>query len=78
MSGATISATSMFYVERSTTSDMPDGRPLPPADGHVWCLVHRVDGATLWRRIFVSSGADGARRRGTKERAPQRKDHTNG
>jgi hypothetical protein len=43
-------------IERTVTSDMDDGQPLPPLieDGLVWRIVRRADGRTLWRRIFLS------------------------
>jgi hypothetical protein len=49
-------------VELSTTTDLPDGQPLPPpcdCDA-VWHVVRRDDSHTLWRRIFVSPPPSGA------------------
>jgi hypothetical protein len=44
-----------FIVEHATTSDMDDGRPLPPLieGGIVWHVVYRSNSQTKWRRIFL-------------------------
>ena len=44
-------------IEHAVTADMADGQPLPPLieDGRVWHVVHRADGRTIWRRLFLKS-----------------------
>jgi hypothetical protein len=46
-----------LVVERTTTTDMDDGQPMPPwiEDGIVWHIVRRADGLTQWRRISLSA-----------------------
>jgi hypothetical protein len=43
-------------IEHCVTADMADGQSLPPLieDGVVWHAVHRADGCTIWRRLFLS------------------------
>jgi hypothetical protein len=42
-------------IEHSVTVDMDDGQPLPLLieDGHVWHVVRRTHGRTLWRRLSL-------------------------
>jgi hypothetical protein len=49
-------ATPALCIEHCVTADMADGQPLPPRieDGVVWHVVHRADGCTTWRRLFLS------------------------
>jgi len=61
MSVHTISATPALCVELAIITDLPTGEPQPPADDHVWWLVQRFDGATLWRRILLGPPAAGWR-----------------
>lgn len=53
------SAIRTLCIEHSITADMADGQSLPPYtdDGVVWHVVRRIDGRTLWRRIFLSSSS---------------------
>jgi hypothetical protein len=69
-----------LVIEHSVTADMPNGQSLPPfiEDGVVWCVVHRDDGRTLWRRISIQTtapspvtdwrAASGSKRERRKER----------
>jgi hypothetical protein len=39
---------------------MDDGQALPPLieDNVVWQVVHRADGRTIWRRLFLKPSPD--------------------
>jgi hypothetical protein len=57
---------SQLVIKYATTSDMDDGRPLPPlgVDGDIWCVVRRLHGArTLWRFIRLETPKHAADRR---------------
>ena len=56
---ATNASGGCLIIERTVTSDMDDGQPLPPLieDGIVWCVVDRHAGCTTWRRIFLATSS---------------------
>jgi hypothetical protein len=48
---------SRVVFDHTTTVDMDDGQALPPflEDNHVWHIVRRREGRTLWRRIYPTT-----------------------